>query len=135
MSNITQVVNTDKHMKTLKRGVHASDLDQLLSSTGPFTMFAPSDLAFEKLEQGTMEHLLEPENKTALTALMNYHVVAGKIKYDELKDGEKLKNLEGRELSVQVTNGQVQIDGALIQTADIKTSNGVVHLLDSVLKN
>jgi uncharacterized surface protein with fasciclin (FAS1) repeats len=135
MSNITQVVNTDKNMKTLKRGVHASDLDQLLSSTGPFTMFAPSDLAFDKLEQGTMENLLEPENKTTLTAFINSHVVAGKIKYDELKDGEKLKNLQGKELSVKITSGKVYIDGALIQNPDMKSTNGVVHMVDTVLKN
>ena len=135
MSNITQVVNTDKNMKTLKLGVHASDLDQLLSSSGPYTMFAPSDLAFEKLDQGTMTNLLQPENKEALTAFINNHVVAGKIKYEELKNITTLTNLEGKELSVNLTEGKVYVDGALIQTPDIKSTNGVVHMLDTVLRN
>ena len=135
MSNITQIVNKDKNMTTLKKGVHASDLDQLLSSTGPFTMFAPSNLAFEKLQGGTMENLLAPENKTALTGLMNTHVVSGKIAFSELKDGEKLTNLQGRELAVTISGDKVSIDGARILVADIKTTNGVVYLLDTVLKD
>jgi uncharacterized surface protein with fasciclin (FAS1) repeats len=135
MSNITQVVNTDKNMTTLKKGVHASDLDQLLSSTGPFTMFAPLNPAFEKLEQGTIDKLLEPESKTALTSLISHHVVAGKINFKDLKDGEKLKSLEGRELLVKITGNEVHIDGALIQSHDIKTTNGVMHTLDTVLGN
>ena len=135
MSNITQVVNTDKNMTTLKKAVHASDLDQLLSSSGPFTMFAPVNLAFEKLEQGAMDELLEPENKAALTSLINHHVVAGKINFKDLKDGERLKNLQGRELLVKIMDNQVLIDGALIQNHDIKTTNGVMHTVDTVLKN
>src|SRR5688572_31558541 len=74
MSNITQVINTDKNLKTLKSSVHGSDLDQLLSSTGPFTFFAPSDLAFEKLEKGFMEDLMVPQNKTKLIDLLNNHL-------------------------------------------------------------
>jgi uncharacterized surface protein with fasciclin (FAS1) repeats len=135
MSNITQVVNTDKNMTTLKKGVHASDMDQLLSSTGPFTMFAPLNIAFEKLEEGTMQKLLEPENKPALTALINHHVVPGKINVKDLKDGEKLKSLGGKELLVTITGNEVHIDGALIQNQDIKTTNGVMHTLDTVLNN
>ena len=135
MSNITQVVNTDKNMTTLKKSVHASDLDQLLSSTGPFTMFAPLNPAFEKLGQGTMDKLLEPENKTALTSLINHHVVAGKINFKDLKDGEKLKSLEGKELLVKITGNEVHIDAALIQNHDIKTTNGVMHTLDTVLSS
>jgi uncharacterized surface protein with fasciclin (FAS1) repeats len=135
MSNITQVVNTDKNMTTLKKGVHASDLDQLLSSTGPFTMFAPSDLAFTKMDKATLESLLQPENKAALTGFLNCHVVAGKISYKDLQHGQKLKTLQGKELSVEVEGNQVHIDGALIQNHDIKTTNGVIHSLDAVLNN
>lgn len=133
MSNITQVVNTDKTMTTLKKGLHASDLDQLLSSTGPFTMFAPLNLAFDKLGQGTIDKLLEPENKTALISLVNHHVVPGKINFKDLKDGEKLKSIDGKELLVTITGNGVRIDGALIQNHDIKTTNGVMHSLDTVL--
>jgi uncharacterized surface protein with fasciclin (FAS1) repeats len=78
MSNITQVVNTDRNMTTLKKGVHASNLDQLLSSSGPFTLFAPSDLAFSKLEEGIFGDMLLKENKQKLTDWMNIHVWPGR---------------------------------------------------------
>jgi uncharacterized surface protein with fasciclin (FAS1) repeats len=135
MSNITQVVNTDKNMTTLKKGIHAADLDQVLSSTGPFTFFAPSDMAFGKLEAGTMEDLLKPENKVKLTALLQHHVVAGKISFKELKDGDKLKSLNGNLLQVNVKDGKIMVDGSMIQTHDVTTSNGVMHAIDTVLKN
>ncbi len=122
-------------MTTLKSGVHASDLDQTLSSTGPYTLFAPTDLAFGKLEAGTIETLLKPESKVSLTSLLNHHVVAGKIEFKDLKDGDKLKSLDGKELSVTVKDTQVSVDGATIQNRDVKTSNGVIHMLDTVLKN
>lgn len=135
MSNITQVVNVDKHMTTLKKGVHASDMDQLLSSTGPFTFFAPTDFAFYKLDKGVVEKLLLPENKSSLAQLINHHVVEGKINYIDLKEGEKLKALDGKELIVSVVDGKVSINGAAIQHRDIKATNGVVHFLDTVLQN
>ena len=80
-----------------------------------------------------MKNLLEPENKTVLTSLLHHHVVAGKIPFKDLKDGEKLKSLGGKELSVTITGNEVHIDGSLIQSHDIKTTNGVMHTLDTVL--
>ncbi|MFI5153621.1 MAG: fasciclin domain-containing protein [Chitinophagales bacterium] len=133
MSNITQVVNTDKNMTTLKKSVHASDIDQILSSTGPFTFFAPSDLAFGKLDKTVLENLLKPESKAKLSDLLNYHIVSGKINFKEFKDGEKLKTLNGKELKVQVKEGNVTIEGAKIQGHDVQTSNGVIHSLDTVM--
>ena len=133
MSNITQVVRTDKNMTTFKRGVIASGLDQVLSGAGPFTVFAPSDLAFGKLESGMVENLLQPENKLKLTDLLNQHIVSGHINFKDLKDGEKLKTLQGKELSVQVKEGKISIDDAVIQNHDVKSSNGVIHSVDSVL--
>ncbi len=135
MSNITQVVKQEKYMTTLNRGVTASGLDQVLSGTGPFTLFAPSDLAFGKLEGGTIEGLLKTENKLKLADLLNHHVVAGKIEFKDLKDGEKLKTMNGKELSVHIKDGKVSVNGAAIQQRDVKTSNGVIHSLDTVLKN
>ncbi|HEY0579319.1 MAG TPA: fasciclin domain-containing protein [Candidatus Nitrosocosmicus sp.] len=135
MSNITQVVKNEKNMTTLNRGVMASGLDQILSGAGPFTVFAPSDLAFGKLETGKVEDLLKPENKIKLTDLLNHHVVSGKVNFKDLKDGEKLKALNGKELSVKVIDGKVSVDGAIIQNRDVETSNGVIHSLDTVLKN
>lgn len=133
MSNITQVVRTDKNMTTLKKTIIATNLDQVLSSSGPFTFFAPSDMAFAKMENNTVEQLLKPENSQELTDLLHLHVVNGKISFSELLDGQKLKTLQGRELSVHVQNGTVHIDNAVIQNHDMKSSNGVIHCVDTVL--
>jgi uncharacterized surface protein with fasciclin (FAS1) repeats len=132
MSNITQVVNADKYLKTLKKGVHASDMDQVLSSSGPYTFFAPSDTAFEKLAKGMMENLLEPQNRAKLANLINNHVVKGKITFADLKDGDKLTTLNGKELLVQVKNGAVQIGDTGVTQRDAKITNGVIHLTDAV---
>jgi uncharacterized surface protein with fasciclin (FAS1) repeats len=132
MSNITQVINTDKNLKTLKSSVHSSDLDQLLSSTGPFTFFAPSDLAFEKLEKGFMEGLQTPENKIKLIDLLNNHIVNGKVYFKDLKDGDRLEAVNGNQLLVAVKNGQVSIGDAVILGREAKISNGVMHSTDTV---
>lgn len=133
MSNITQVIRTDKHMTTLKRTIVATNLDQVLSSSGPYTMFAPTDAAFNKLEENVVEDLLKKENAINLTDILNHHVVAGQIAFKDLENGQKLHSINGKELSVEVANGEVKIDGATIQSHDIKTSNGVMHFLDTVL--
>jgi uncharacterized surface protein with fasciclin (FAS1) repeats len=134
MSNITQVVNVDKTLRSLKKTVHASDLDQLLSSTGPYTLFAPSDLAFEKLEKGLVENLLEPNNRAKLTDLLNNHIVSGKILFRELKDGDKLTTINGKELLVQEKDGKISIGGTNILPRDAKISNGAMHLADAVFQ-
>lgn len=133
MSNITQVIRTDKNMTTLKKTIIATDLDQVLSSTGPYTFFAPSDIAFAKLEANTVEELLKPENSAKLSDLLYIHVVEGRIAFKDLENGQKLKTVNGKELSVHVKNGTVNIDEAVIQQHDVKTSNGVIHCLDAVL--
>jgi uncharacterized surface protein with fasciclin (FAS1) repeats len=134
MSNITQVVNVEKNLKTLKKSVHASDRDQLLSSTGPYTFFAPTDVAFEKLAKGMMEKLLEPQNRPQLTDLLNNHIVSGKIAFADLKDGDKLKTVNGKELLVQEKNGTVSIGDISIQPRDAKISNGILYLMDTVIQ-
>ena len=132
MSNITQVVNTDKNLKTLKKSVHSSDLDQLLSSTGPFTFFAPSDLAFEKLEKGFMDDLLIAKNKPKLTDLLNNHIVNGTVPFKDLKNGDRLETVNGNQLLVEVKNGKVRVGDAVILGREAKISNGVVHSTDTV---
>ena len=134
MSNITQVVNTDKNLKILKKGVHASDMDQVLSSTGPYTFFAPTDLAFEKLEKGFMDNMLEPVNRARLADLISNHVVKGKINFDALKDGDKLLSVNNKEIQIQVKNGVVTIGDATLQAREAKISNGVIHIMDTVLQ-
>jgi uncharacterized surface protein with fasciclin (FAS1) repeats len=135
MTNITQVVNEDKNMTTLKKSVIAAGLDKVLSGAGPYTIFAPSDLAFEKLGKGVLDNLMKPENKAKLVDLVKQHVVSGKLDFKDLKDGEKLKAVNGKELSVHVKDGDVTIGNAKIQGHDVQTSNGVIHSLDAVIKN
>jgi uncharacterized surface protein with fasciclin (FAS1) repeats len=133
MSNITQLVNVEKNMTTLKKSVHASGLDQVLSGKGPYTVFAPTDIAFAKLDKGILDNLLKPENKTKLTDLLNHHVVEGKINFRDLKDGEKLKTVNGKQLVVHVKDGHTTVDGAIIQSHDVQATNGIIHSLETVM--
>lgn len=133
MSNIAQLVNEEKNMTTLKKSVHASGLDQVLSGKGPFTVFAPTDIAFAKLDKSVFANLLKPENKTKLTDLMNLHVVPGKVYFKDLKDGEKLKTVNGKELLIHVKEGLATVDGAKISDHDMQATNGVIHSLETVM--
>jgi uncharacterized surface protein with fasciclin (FAS1) repeats len=133
MSNITQLVNVEKNMTTLKKSVHASGLDQVLSGKGPYTVFAPTDIAFAKLDKSILENLLKPENKTKLADLLNHHVVEGKINFRDLKDGEKLKTVNGKQLVVHVKDGHTTVDGAVIQDHDVQATNGIIHSLETVM--
>ncbi len=133
MSNITQLVNVEKNMTTLKKGVHASGMNEVLSGSGPFTVFAPTDIAFGKLDQGIMDNLLKPENKTRLVDLLNRHVVSGKINFKDLKDGEKLKTVNGKELLVHVKDGHTTVDGSKIQAHDVQATNGIIHSVETVI--
>lgn len=135
MSNITEVVKNEKHMATMNRAVVASGFDQVLSGAGPYTVFAPSDLAFGKLEAGTMEQWLRPESRPVLANLLNRHIVAGKISFKDLKDGDRLQSLGGTDLVVGVIGSTVRINGGVVQNRDVETSNGVIHSLDTVLQN
>ena len=132
MSNITQVINSDKNMRTLKKGLHYSDLDQLLSSSGPFTLFAPSDLAFEKQGNSFMDDLLTTENKPALTDLLRSHIVNSMISFQNLKNGDKLTTLNGKELLVTVKDGRVNIDNNPIEIRQQLITNGVIHSTNTV---
>jgi uncharacterized surface protein with fasciclin (FAS1) repeats len=133
MSNLTQVVNVDKNLKTLKKGVHRSDMDQLLSSAGPYTFFAPSDTAFEKLEKGMMDDLLEPQNRSKLANLLRNHIVSGTVLYKDLQDGDNLTTVNGKKLQVHVKNGAVSIGDIPVMPRDTRISNGVMHSMDSVI--
>ena len=133
MSNIVDVVVADRNLATMLRSVKAAGLESELSKPGPFTVFAPTDLAFGKLAGDEMTQLLKPENKVKLADILNYHVVQGKTNFKDLKDGQKLKTINGKELDVKVSNGNVTINGAKVQGRDSEASNGVVHSLDTVV--
>jgi uncharacterized surface protein with fasciclin (FAS1) repeats len=118
---------------TLVTAVKAAGLVETLSGAGPFTVFAPTNAAFEKLPKGTVETLVKPESKAKLTGILTYHVVSGALKAADLKDGQKLKTVQGEELTVSVKEGKVMINGAAVTTADAVSSNGVTHVIDGVL--
>ena len=118
---------------TLVAAVQAADLVDTLKSEGPFTVFAPTDEAFAALPAGTVENLLKPENKDQLIAVLTYHVIPGKVMSADIT-GKTLEvdSVQGSAISVNATNG-VMVDNANVVTADIETSNGVIHVIDSVI--
>ncbi len=118
---------------TLVAAVKAAGLAETLSGAGPFTVFAPTNEAFAKLPAGAVDGLLKPESKAKLTGVLTYHVVPGALKAADLKDGQKLKTVQGEELTVAVKDGKVTINGANVTIADVVSSNGVTHVIDAVL--
>ncbi len=118
--------------KTLVAAVKAADLVDTLKGEGPFTVFAPTDEAFDKLPEGTVENLLKPENKDKLVSILTYHVVPGKVMAADVKT-MKAKTVEGSEADVKVDDGKVTIDGAIVVKTDIEASNGVIHVIDAVI--
>ncbi|MET0466208.1 MAG: fasciclin domain-containing protein [Chitinophagaceae bacterium] len=133
MSNIVDVVVADRNLATMLRSVKAAGLEDALNKTGPFTLFAPTDLAFGKMAAGELGELLRPHNKAKLTLLLNHHIVSGKQYFKDLKDGQKLKTIDGDDLSVAVKDGSVSINGSVIQGRDMEASNGLVHSLSKLV--
>jgi uncharacterized surface protein with fasciclin (FAS1) repeats len=123
---------------TLVAAVKAADLAGTLSGGGPFTVFAPTNAAFDKLPKGTVEGLLKAEKKADLAKILTYHVVAGSFMAADLKDGQKLKTVQGQELTVMVKDGKVMlkdVKGNMVNVtiADVVSSNGVTHVIDGVV--
>jgi uncharacterized surface protein with fasciclin (FAS1) repeats len=119
--------------KTLAAALKAAGLVDTLKSAGPFTVFAPTDEAFAKLPKGTVEELLKPENKAKLTAILTYHVVAGKVMAADVMKVKDAKTVQGGSVKVNAMGGKVMIDNATVVKADIVASNGVIHVIDTVL--
>lgn len=119
--------------KTLVAAVQAGGLVETLQGPGPFTVFAPTDEAFAKLPPGTIEELLKPENKSKLVAILTYHVVPGKVLSTDVVKVTSAKTVQGQNLSVKVSDTKVMIDNAQVVQADILASNGVVHVIDTVI--
>lgn len=117
---------------TLVAAVKAAGLVETLSGDGPFTIFAPTNEAFAKLPEGTVETLLKPENKEKLTGILTYHVVAGKVMAADVKAG-KVATVNGKEATIEVKDGAVMIDGAKVVKTDLVGKNGVIHVIDSVI--
>lgn len=119
--------------KTLVAAAKAAGLVETLKGEGPFTVFAPTDEAFAKLPKGTVESLLKPENKDKLAAILKYHVVSGKVLAKDVVKLTEAKTVQGSSAKVTVKDGKVMIDGANVVKTDIETSNGVIHVIDSVI--
>ena len=130
MKNIVEIAAASDQFKTLVTAVKAAGLVDTLKGDGPFTVFAPTDDAFAKLPQGTVEGLLKDLPK--LKSVLTYHVVAGKVMAKDVAGVKSAKTVQGGELHVDANHG-VKINNATVTTADIEASNGVIHVIDTVL--
>jgi uncharacterized surface protein with fasciclin (FAS1) repeats len=119
--------------KTLVAAVTAADLAETLKGEGPFTVFAPTDDAFAKLPAGTVEDLLKPENKDKLKAILTYHVVSGKVMAKDVMTLKEAKTVNGGMVMVSMEADTVMIDNAKVVQADVECSNGVIHVIDTVI--
>ncbi len=129
---IVEVASGNPDFSTLVAAVEAAGLAETLSGTGPFTVFAPTNAAFEALPAGVLDKLLLPENKETLTKVLTYHVVPGKVTSDMVTAGD-VATVEGSTIAI-TTDGGVKINGSTTVTAvDVDASNGVIHVIDSVL--
>lgn len=118
---------------TLATALDAAGLVETLKGPGPFTVFAPTDDAFAKLPAGTLESLLKPENKDQLTAILTYHVVPGTVRAADVVKLDEAKTVNGEMLAVKVSGGTVMINDAKVTATDIAASNGVIHIIDTVV--
>lgn len=130
MKNIVETAQAAGSFKTLLVAAEAAGLVDTLTSAGPFTVFAPTDDAFAKLPEGTVESLLK--DKAKLAQILTYHVVAGKVMAKDVVNLKKAKTVQGQELSIDTSSG-VKVDNANVVKTDIETSNGVIHVIDSVM--
>mgnify|MGYP005855526433 CR=1 FL=1 len=130
--DIVETANETGFFSTLVAAVQAAGLVETLEGDGPFTLFAPTDEAFSALPEGTVEDLLRPENRDQLIAILTYHVVPGRVMSGDLGNGTFVGPVQGAQFNTQ-PDGTLQVDGANIVRADIEASNGVIHVIDSVI--
>jgi len=122
-----------ENFNTLVTAVKAAGLVDTLKGTGPFTVFAPTDEAFAKLPPGTIENLLKPENKAKLQSILTYHVVPGKVMAEDVVKLNSAKSVEGQNIAIKTMNGGVMVENAHVVKTDVMASNGVIHVIDTVL--
>jgi uncharacterized surface protein with fasciclin (FAS1) repeats len=128
---VSLAAQTDQ-LSTLVTAVQAAGLVETLQSEGPFTVFAPTNEAFAALPDGTLESLLEEENRDQLVKILTYHVVPGKVMSTDLQDGMTAETVEGSSITIDLSDG-VSVDNANVVMADVEASNGVVHIIDAVI--
>lgn len=131
--DIVDVAASNPDFSTLVAAVKAAGLVDALKGEGPLTVFAPTNAAFAKLPAGTVENLLKPENKDTLVSILTYHVVAGNVMAADVVKVDSATSLQGQNIMVKVMGKTVMVDGATVTATDIKASNGVIHVIDSVI--
>ena len=131
--NIVQVAIGSKDHTTLVTAVKAAELVDALSNAGPFTVFAPTNAAFDKLPAGTVEGLLKPEKKEDLKDILQYHVSVGVLKEDMLQDGQTIGQVNGSNITISKKDGKMMINGTANVLATIPASNGIIYVIDAVL--
>ncbi|MEJ8568655.1 fasciclin domain-containing protein [Elongatibacter sediminis] len=132
-SDIVETAVAAGDFSTLAAALEAGDLVGTLKSDGPFTVFAPTDSAFAKLPEGTLDNLLKPENKDQLVAILTYHVVSGKVEAEQVLRLDSATTVNGQDVSIRVEDGTVFVDNAQVLTTDVEASNGVIHVIDTVI--
>ena len=130
--NLVDTAAADGSFKTFGKAIDRAGMSDTLRGAGPFTVFAPTDAAFDKLPAGKLDNLFKPENKEELVSLLNYHVVSGRKTVADVGKWESARTVNGQPAPITLTNDQVSIDGALVTSADIGSSNGVIHGIDKV---
>jgi uncharacterized surface protein with fasciclin (FAS1) repeats len=130
--NLVQIAQGNPDFSTLVKALIAADLVSTLEGSGPFTIFAPTNEAFAKVPPATIKELLKPENKAKLASILTYHVLPGKFEASKVKAG-KVKTVNGKELNIAVNGSEVKINNSRVIKTDIIGSNGVIHVIDTVL--
>lgn len=131
--SIVEIAVGNDDFSTLVAALKAAGLVDVLSGEGPFTVFAPTNAAFEKLPAGTVESLLKPENKQKLTDVLTYHVVSGNVYASDVVELSEATTVQGSTIDITVTDDGVMVDNANVVATDIEASNGVIHVIDSVI--
>jgi len=133
LGSIAEIASNDARFSTLVTALDSAGLVQTFQGDGPFTVFAPTNEAFNQLPEGTVQDLLQPENRERLTAILTYHVVEGANMAADVQGMSSATTLEGSDLSISTSNGSVQVGDATVVQADVEASNGVIHAIDAVL--
>ena len=132
-ANIVAAAQATPELSTLVKAVGAAGLAGTLSSGGPYTVFAPTNAAFDALPPGQLDELLKPANKQKLADILTYHVVDGEYNATDLQNGQMVPTLQGGDLKITVKGGKVLVNGVQVETADVQTGNGIVHVIGGVL--
>lgn len=134
MATILQIANSDKHLNLFTKGLKTAELENKLAEIGPFTILGPVNLALSRLSALSYDQLLEPANRDKLINLLSGYIIVGKKMFHDFRNDQKISMLNGRQVTVNVKNGQTLVDGAQILAHDKQGSNGVVHVLASTFQ-